>query len=278
MASDQNCQIKGLIRFSYQATGGFRLTKQPQEDVAKVLQDPDRLRRRLELFRRFTLPSLVGQADQNFKVAVLIGDKMPSVFRAELEGLLEPHAFAQVVALPPMDHYQAMQSAFAHIPATQTATHIASFRLDDDDAIHTATTAQIRKIANGIMRIRDDDRPFMIGFMRGYFLSIEDDEAVVSAVTERYPLGIALTMVAPVSSTKNVFVHNNHRSVAEKVDMYTDVSRPMFIRTVHNLNDSSAVNSGHMWALKTKADWEEFHRSFQIDLDGVSLHTLWGSP
>lgn len=180
--------------------------------------------------------------------------------------------------LPPMDHYQAMQSAFAHIPATQTATHIASFRLDDDDAIHTATTAQIRKIANGIMRIRDDDRPFMIGFMRGYFLSIEDDEAVVSAVTERYPLGIALTMVAPVSSTKNVFVHNNHRSVAEKVDMYTDVSRPMFIRTVHNLNDSSAVNSGHMWALKTKADWEEFHRSFQIDLDGVSLHTLWGSP
>jgi hypothetical protein len=268
-------QIKGLIRFSYPAEGGFKLNRQSEGNVADALFHPDRLRRRMELFRRFTLPSLIAQTDQDFKAAILIGEKMPIEFRKELEDMLAPHAFAKIVALPPMEHYKATQAALAAIPTQQDTSHIATFRLDDDDAIHIEMIQRIRNLAEGLLQMREDERPFVIGFMHGHFMSLEGDLAVVSRVTERTPLGVGLTMVAPVASPVNIFVQNNHRSIAEKFDTYTDASRPMFIRTVHDLNDSGAVNSGKMFAMETPEDWETFHRSFALDLDGVNLHTLF---
>ena len=85
MDTPNKLQIKGLIRFSYLSENGFAKSEQGMTEMREMLYDPARLDRRFALFERLALHSLALQDDQDFKVAVLIGDSFPDAARARLE-------------------------------------------------------------------------------------------------------------------------------------------------------------------------------------------------
>ncbi|MEW9922257.1 glycosyltransferase [Marimonas sp. MJW-29] len=243
-------QIKGLMRFSYLSENGFAKSAPDLSARAKVLYDPKRLERRFRLFERLAFHTMALQDDTDFTCAVLIGDSFPDTWRVRLEEIVAEFSPMRIVALPPMVHIQAVKSAYNALPDDPRATHIATFRQDDDDGMHRQTIARIRSVAEAMLPTRIDKKPFVIAFNRGLYLDPDADRPITEWY-ERAPLGIGLAMVAPKGDHATVF-RRNHRNLVEYYDCYTEVGRPMWIRSVHEDNDSSASPQGRAGTLRAK--------------------------
>ena len=257
-------QFKGLVRFSYLSKDGFKVSKNGLGAVEAMLYDPARLARRFDLFERFALQSLAHQTDKEFQCGILIGDSFPTDARNRLEDLLVGHNWAKIITLPPLMHYQSTLKAFDQLDTDQDATHCATFRLDDDDAMHIETIAKTRALAEGLLNLRSSKKPFVVGFNRGYFLNLEDP-FTLEEVTEKTPLGIGLSVIAPAHQRINVF-RRNHRLVAQFFDCYTDVNTPMFVRTIHGENDSDTYQSGSAKAVDRKIAALQLRDGFGLTL------------
>ncbi|KHA51091.1 glycosyltransferase [Sulfitobacter geojensis] len=243
-------QIKGLMRFSYLSENGFAKSTQGMDAMREMLYDPARLSRRFKLFERLAFHTMSLQEDTDFTCAVLIGDSFPDKARAELEDIIRDFKPMQIVSLPPLVHIQAVKQAFNALPDDPSATHIATFRQDDDDAMHRSTTARIRAVADNLLQVRTDTKPFVIAFNRGLYLD-PTSETPITEWYERAPLGIGLAMVTPKGDHATVF-RRNHRNLMEYYDCYSEVARPMWIRSVHADNDSTAQPQGRAGALRPR--------------------------
>lgn len=265
MAREKKVQIKGLLRFSYLSENGFAKSTQGMAGMRDMLYEPARLARRFALFERLALHSLKLQEDQDFRVAILIGEDFPAQARARLEELLNGFEAAQLVALPPMKHIQAVKAAYDALPDDPQASHIATFRQDDDDAMHRDTIGRVRKVGTHLLALRETPDPFVIAFNRGLYLDAEADPPVTEWY-ERSPLGIGLAMVAEKGDAATVF-RRNHRQFMQYYDCYTEVSQPMWIRSVHQDNDSSAQPTGRAGTLKPVGIRKCLRRGFGLNLD-----------
>jgi len=250
MAENHKIQIKGLLRFSYLSENGFAKSTQGMEKTREMLYAPARLDRRFALFERLALHSLKLQEDQDFTVGILIGEDFPAQARSRLESLLDGFNAAHLIALPPMIHIQAVKAAYNALPDDPDATHIATFRQDDDDAMHRETIGRVRRIGTHMLGMRDTDDAFVIAFNRGLYLDADAEEPV-SEWYERAPLGIGLAMVARRGDAATVF-RRNHRQFMQYYDCYTEVTQPMWIRSVHQDNDSGASPTGRAGTLRPR--------------------------
>jgi hypothetical protein len=243
-------QIKGLMRFSYLSENGFAKSTEDLSEMRKMLYEPARLERRFKLFERLAFHTMALQDDTDFSCAVLIGDSFPDKARAQLEDIVKDFKPMQIVALPPMVHIQAVKQAFNALPDDPAASHIATFRQDDDDGMHRQTTARIRAVADNMIQVREDTKPFVIAFNRGLYLET-GAESPLTEWYERAPLGIGLAMVTPKGDHATVF-RRNHRNLVEYYDCYTEVGKPMWIRSVHEDNDSTAQPQGRAGTLRPR--------------------------
>lgn len=266
MSDVASFQIKGLVRFSYLSETGFAASKAGIEEVRKMLYDPGRLARRLRLFETLALHSLRHQTLTGFRVAVLIGEDFPQDARQKLEDLIRPVPKVELVALPPRPHIRAVIAAYDALADDPQATHTITFRLDDDDAMHIETLARIREIADQMIPLRDPDRPLVIGFNRGFYLDQRPEQPVLREMYERTPLGVGLAMVAPKAERTNIF-RRNHRGLSQFFDVYTEVERPMFIRTVHGDNDSDAIATGREGTMGEGRMERQLKQGFRLSLD-----------
>lgn len=241
--SESVVQVKIVIRFSYPSIGGFATAAMNRRDMLAQLYDPERLERRFALFETLTLPSLQAQSDVDFQTCILIGEDLPDPYFDRLRHGVRDLRGCRILVMPPRDHYRAVTKGFGYLPNREAATHTATVRMDDDDAIHADTVGRIRKVSERMLEIRDPASPFVVGFNRGYFLELSQDTAQLSEVFETTPLGIGLALVAPVGDKVNIY-RRNHRKLPRFFDCYTELARPMFIRTVHQDNDSGAYASG----------------------------------
>ncbi len=235
-------QIVGLIRFSYPATDGFRMMDpEPAAQMAR-LYAPDRLAFRFRLLERLALPSLRAQTDVDFALAVLIGDDLPAQAVARLGDAVAGFAKARIVALPPMVHLQAAQTAMAAV-IDAASTHVTGFRLDDDDAVDRGFIARLRARAAILAPMNGLQRPVVIANNSGLVLQIQAGGHQIFEVTEKLPIGIGLAMTAPRSFRGGIF-RRNHRLLPQFFSTFSDVDTPSFIRTVHPGNDSQPQSSG----------------------------------
>ena len=270
MAQDFKIQIKGLVRFSYPSIGGFATSELGQEGVEAMLYDPERLERRFALFEHLALHSLAFQDEGDFKVGILVGKSLPAAARDRLAALVEDFPQAQIISLKPMVHYKAITRAYASLADDSEATHTATFRLDDDDAMHRMTIRRIRDLAPHLLAVRDPRRPIAIAFNRGFYWDAANTETPLSEWYEKTPLGVGLALVAPVGDEVNIF-RRNHRKLGQFYGCYSEVDRPMFIRSVHQDNDSGAASSGRQGALTKRAIDKQLREGF-----GMSLAHLKG--
>ncbi|WP_071799312.1 glycosyltransferase [Natronohydrobacter thiooxidans] len=235
-------QVIIVIRFSYVAEGGFRLSRDGLDAARATLYAPDRLERRFRLFEALTLPSLLGQTDPDFTLAVLVGTDFPASARSRLAQLIAPLRDAHIVALPPYNNYRSTKDALQACTRPE-ATHILSLRLDDDDALGRDVVEAQKRIAPTVAAAGPADAPAVVCFNNGLFLELSEQGNRLYGVIEKLPLGIGMGMLAQVDARPTIF-STDHRQVHTRWNTYTEALTPRFIRTVHRDNDSGALVSG----------------------------------
>lgn len=268
MAAKLEVQIKGLIRFSYLTEGGFEMSRKGEAAARAALFDPARLERRFRIFEALTLPSLDRQRDKDFTVALLTSADLPQPFLDRLHDMAATRPWLHVQPRPVESHFPATLQAFEDLPTHDGATHIAGFRLDDDDAIHHAMIGRLRRIINRLMPMRNRHLPLGVGFNRGFYMDLSHPEKPIWEVRERTPLGIGLTLVTPLGRKDNIFARN-HRRLPEFYDCYTEIAQPMYIRTVHADNDSGAGEMGHRGPMDEAEIDAYLQEAFGGDLAGL---------
>ena len=231
-----------VIRFSYVAEAGFKLSRTGLTDMRRTLYDPARLERRFRLFEALTLPSLATQSDPDFSLAILIGEDFPADPRARLERLIAPYRDARLVTQPVYNNYKATKLAIEAC-RQDGASHLISIRLDDDDAFSRDVIAAQKALAPRVAELGPADAPAVICFNRGLFLELGEAGNKLYGVTEKLPLGIGMGMIAPADARPTIF-STDHRRVHTRWNVYTEALTPRFIRTVHRDNDSDAIASG----------------------------------
>lgn len=242
MFSRTRAQAIVVIRFSYLAEEGFRLSRDGPDAARAVLYDPARLARRFALFEALTLPSLTAQTDPDFTLAVLIGADFPPEAQARLERSLAPFRDAHVVALPPLNNYRATKTALDQCTHPY-ASHVISIRLDDDDALGNDVIAAQKQLAPAVAALGHPRSAAVVCFNNGLFLELSRAGNQLYGVIEKMPLGIGMGMIAPVGTDPTIF-RTDHRRVHTRWNCYTEALTPRFIRTVHADNDSEAIVTG----------------------------------
>lgn len=235
-------QIIIVIRFSYVALTGFRLSRNGEGDVRKALYAPERLERRFRLFEALTLPSLLAQTDQDFTTAVLIGADFPRTWHQRLQDVMRPLAGARIIPLPPLNNFKSTKKVLDQCTRPDTS-HVVSMRLDDDDAISADSIAETKRIVPPLLQISGPENPAIIAFNHGLFLELGAGGNTLYGVHEKTPLGIGMSLVAPRGARPTIF-SMDHRMVHTRWNCFTDGGTPRFIRTVHRDNDSSGFMSG----------------------------------
>lgn len=237
-------QMIGLIRFSVLTTTYLSDRFGDVDAVADHLYDDDRMAARFHLFENLCLPSLIRQSDQAFDCVILASDRMPARHRDRLSALIGDAANIHVRFAPVGRPNELVRDGYDSI-SVRDASHRILFRMDDDDAVDMDFVARTRQQAAALFGAVDPDTPFILSNNWGFYLKMEQDgpNRIVES-RERTPLAIGLSLVAPLGYPRNPYRYN-HRHLAQTYPVFSDVSVPAFIRTLHAGNWSDATLPRH---------------------------------
>jgi len=259
-------KMVGVIRFSI-LTPTFNADRYPDLDAAaEALFAPERLALRLHLFERLCLPSLIRQSDPEFQLVVATSERLPASVRQRLEEVLAPHDHMQLAVFGTDNHYQILKAAYATVPA-QGETHRILFRLDDDDALDGDYVARSKALAAGLLPLQATPQtPFALAHNKGIYLIKEAGQPPqVLDSCERAPLSAGTALVRPVEGQGNPYRYN-HRKFAQHYPLFSDISVPAFVRTVHWDNHSTPAMMG-LTARQTEAEIDaDLRRHFGLTL------------
>lgn len=268
MAQDFNNQVIGLVRFSFPALSGFDKSGDSLEDLEAFLYNPDRLERRFYLFEKLCLPSLLAQSDPNFTCVFLVGNSLPEAAKDHLKALVSPLADARIVPRESEHNYAAIRKVYDGI--TQSGfSHRTSFRLDDDDAVSVAYIKRLKQTARKLKPLCNPNKPVAISFNRGFYVHVKEDGNRVFDACERTPLSVGSALFAETGHPENVYARN-HRFLGQFFNLYSDVSEPSFIRTIHQDNDSEPVIVGRADKLSQDEVEKGLNKHFSIPFNTLS--------
>lgn len=256
-------RIAGLIRFSYPSLNGFRRTD--REDPVAGLMVRSRLEARFELFERLTVPSLAAQTDPDFDLAVLIGEALPGWARERLAASLAAIPRASIVALPVMRQRKAIARAFGTLRPEDDAAAMASFRLDDDDALAVDYVARLRDRVLGAQGLVDGPH-FSVSFARGIVANLRT--GVIYDAIERLPVAAGTAVLARPGCRSHAY-STGHRYLPQHMDHFSSAAEPMWIRGVHADNDSPVKHVGRSYTQSPGEIAAALARRFHIGFDDL---------
>lgn len=267
MAQDFNNQVIGLIRFSFPAFSGFEKGGKDLEKLEAFLYDPKRLERRFHLFEKLCLPSLLAQTDPDFTCLVLVGENLPTAAKSHLIKLLKPLGNAHVLNRKSEHNYAAIRKVYDKIPQ-DGFSHRTSFRLDDDDALSVSYIQRLKQASQNLHSICAPGKPVAISFNHGFYVKIQNGENEIFDASERTPVSVGSALFAEAGHPENIYARN-HRFLGQFFNAFSDVSKPNFIRTIHQDNDSDPVIVG----LSKKMSEEKIERAisdnFAVNYDSL---------
>lgn len=263
----QTPQVVGVVRFSVLTEDYYAETYGSVEAIGEHLFSDERIALRLKLFETLCLPSLVAQSDQDFRVVVLTSTLLPGSARARLDALVAPYDNISVFAAAPARHYQICKQAYASAHE-EGYSHRLSFRLDDDDALASDFIARLKLMAIPLLELQPEE-PTMIAFNRGFYVEVsgQGGNEVLDTV-ERASLSVGLTLLHPASYGRNPYRYN-HRAIGQHYTLYSDISEPGFIRTIHSDNKSSPAKLGITGKMKPRDIEAQISERF-----GFAIQTL----
>lgn len=254
-------RIAGLVRFSYPSIGGFA---HQSPDPRSFLYDEQRLDRRFRLFEALCLPSLLAQDDRDFETIFVIGEDFPHHARSRLAETITTLPGSRILALPPVQHYLAMRQAFGTL-TDGDATHLTTFRLDDDDALARCYIGNLRVLCDGLIGLRPGTGPISVSFNRGLLLTPDGE---VAEVVEKLPPASGSALIATVGQPDNIY-RRNHRLLPQFFTHFSEAETLTFLRSVHQDNDSNPHSSGLSTPLSRPEAETSLRASFPFTLDSL---------
>ena len=228
-------QIVGLVRFSYLCQGGFQQEQPSRAAQAAYLYAPARMEERFRFFEALCLHSLKAQTEKGFTVGVLVGEDMPSPYRARLIKLLADLPQAKLISLPYLPYADAMRRAYEILFDSHAPLHL-SFRLDDDDAVATNFIAEIRARLPQLYGMSGGLDPVGLSFLQGMTLI---KGQLVPSIDAR-PLGLGLSVMVPAGRQVHALSYA-HERLHQNMPVLMDPHQLMNLRAFHGSNDSPVV-------------------------------------
>lgn len=260
-------QIIGVMRFSYPAKEGFAVSQMDAEALEAHLYEPARLRKRFAYLETITLPSLAAQTDKNFALVILGGATMPYRFKKRLRVLEETYDFLKCVFFPRMGALGAAKRAYRRA-IRDDATHVTGFRIDDDDAVAVDYIERTREISDKVIAGGLADRPYVVAFSKGLYWDMNDPDQPFHEFRESQPLGLACAMITTAEMETCIYRYN-HRRLACHVPTYMDPDNFMFLRTLHQHNDSGRSIPPHAQAIATLKGTRMMANRFSLDAEAA---------
>ena len=179
--------------------------------------DREYLEHRLELFERFTVPSIAGQTDQKFYWEVLIHPDTD-------KDLIEKFTVATKKA--PRGRVRILKrdrdiGRLLRVKAWGTTTN-----LDSDDAISCDFVESIKKVVT-----EEPERAYAVSFDCGYHFSLRSNQAVA----RRSPTNAYNTLVEPCTLPLTICALP-HGNVEQYFKVIHIKGPPMWLQVVHDLN------------------------------------------
>ena len=232
-----NQEVLVAMRFSYFGKSGWQGDASKHKDM---LFKPQRLALRLAMLESLAIPSLAAQSDQNFHLMILCSEDLPAAALDSLTqvcaGTLAPEKYS--ICPRPFGASHTFLTKF--LKRRYGLGQVIQTVLDDDDAFASNLIARIREELLAMPEPQDETVPRFVSFIDGFGLDLKDRETGnFSLYSHRYPfVNLGLTMVGP-SGGKNLF-SIRHRKVPAQGNAKLVKGSPMFVRTLHGLNDSRA--------------------------------------
>lgn len=262
-------KIIGVMRFSVLTPTYYSERFDSLNAIAAHLFSPERMALRFHLFENLVLPSLLAQSDQGFELVILTAQSLPAPYMQRLEQAISTAPNIRLSSVGPDKHYQLVKQAY-HSVDVGDASHRVMFRLDDDDAVALNYIKRLRKLAEGLMRLQGKPRPQAISFNRGFYVDMTGEKNEVFDACERAPLSTGTALLAPVDYARNPYRYN-HRQLAQHYNLYSDISAPAFVRTIHGDNKSTPTQMGLTHQLNKRSISRQLLSHF-----GLSLADLQG--
>ena len=233
-------RVLGICRFSYPALGGFKRMHDTVQDREAYLYSPERMELRFRHFETLTLASIAAQRDPDFTFLVLVGDSLPKPYLDRLRDITASVPQVRIVSRPPMKHRLAMQLVLQEELAG-TETESIQFRLDDDDAVGTNFIRSIRRTARLSHKMWADWDNFVIEYSSGYAVRLGPEGILAQPVQGQF-LACGLAVLFRPSDPKTVMNYGHHK-LHLTMPTLIDPQSPMYLRAVHDDNDSRASHS-----------------------------------
>lgn len=253
-ASVDDLPIVVVTRFSFLGQSGWK--SEASRDGA-LLFEPARLEQRLQLFESVNLGSLVAQDMQGFHHYILTSDQLPAEARARLEAIClaaygEPGRFT-IDARPPgraRKYLRQFLTRFATGPA------LVQVVLDDDDGLaasYMSTLRQTLRDMQGDNPALLDDLPKYVSFPTGYALSLRGEGTDAALFLHHYPyINLGLAQIDTAGGKNILAIH--HQDAPKRFGCRLVGGQPMFLRAVHDFNDSR-VAPHRKW--QPIPDWQQ---------------------
>ncbi|MEL7257671.1 MAG: glycosyltransferase [Pseudomonadota bacterium] len=255
-------RVIGLCRFSYPAIGGFKRMHDTVEEREAYLYAPERMDLRFRHFEALTLPSIAAQKDKRFTFLVVTGERMPKRYRDRLNDICASVPEIKVVTAAPAKHRTAMQEVI-QTEIGEEDTETLQFRLDDDDAVGTNFIRGIRRTARLAWKLRADWQNLVIEYSNGYSVKLTSGGILAKDIQGQFlACGLAVLFRPGDPQTVMNFAHHKlHHTMPTIIDPTT----PMYLRAVHDDNDSRARGKDASLNPLNAEDRAFFKARFNVD-------------
>lgn len=260
-------QMLGLCRFSYAGLGGHRYGHQTLAERKALIYDPERLRRRWSWFEAVTVPSIIGQTDEDFTLVVMTCPDLPEPYLSRLKELAAEIPAIKLELVEPQERY--LQGCMEAIRPNMDgrADVIGHFRLDDDDAVALDYIASAKRDFQGAKAIWARKKRMACDYASGVVAKIRRQGLGLES-RFIYLSTAALTIYLPADLERTA-IHYEHWKIASLMPTLTLGQRRMFLRLIHQDNVSGEVGAGY--ALEDEgADYARIlGERFGVDLDAL---------
>ncbi|MBS7543033.1 glycosyltransferase [Ancylobacter oerskovii] len=226
----------GLTRFSVVTQDSLRWFASTRElsveDAKRVIFNRDRLRRRLELFRRYALPTYIELTKRPCSYGVVvINSDLPSFYKSRLYELTKPYQNIKVISVR---RGQSFKSAVRTVSIELAdGGRLFSYRLDDDDALPPSFVATVSTHSS---QLPDGTA---ISPINGWTVSPAPDDVIQLQKCRLPYLALGLGVLSSSAEYLSAFQLGNHMTIHKRFPVHCISSeRPLWLRTKHETNDS----------------------------------------
>ncbi|MFO6465461.1 glycosyltransferase [Jannaschia sp. KMU-145] len=261
-------QIIGVLRFSYPAKEGFSVSGLDEAQLERHLYEPGRIETRFRYLETITLPSLAAQTDPAFRCVILAGTTLPMRHRKRLRALEEAFPFLKTVFMERMGALAAGKRSFRR-GLDDGTTHVTGFRIDDDDAVAVDYIARTRDISDRLLAAGLAEGPTTLSFMRGIYWDLHDPAEPFHEFREPQPLGLACAMITTADLPTCIYRYNHRRLPCHVPGFTLPGDAQMFLRTLHDHNDSGRSIPPHATPMATRKGRKLMAERFGLDADAA---------